>query len=103
VLRVVSSEDYGKEFPLEKDITAIGKAGADINLPADSYASHAHARLIRGDGGVSIEDLSSRNGTFIQARGKSPLQDGDRILIGTTMLEYRRSSASGTGPAAAGR
>lgn len=90
VLRVVSEEHFGREFPVTGEVLRIGKeTGADISLPDDTYASHAHARLLVRDSGVEIEDLGSRNGTFIQVRDKERLRNGDRLLIGTTVLEYR--------------
>ena len=89
VLRVVSQEDYGREFPVARDVVGIGKeSDADIALTADDYVSHAHARVAVRGSNAEIEDLGSRNGTFVEVRGRHVLLSGDRVLIGTTVLEY---------------
>lgn len=90
LLRVVSQEDFGREFLLGSEVVRIGKeADADISLHADSYMSHAHARILVRGGVPEIEDLGSRNGTYVQVRDRCRLIHGDRILIGATVLEYR--------------
>ena len=90
VLRVASQEEFGREFPLDSDVLRIGKeADADISFNGDNYMSHAHARILVRDGIPEVEDLGSRNGTFIQVRDRCRLTHGDRVLIGATVLEYR--------------
>lgn len=90
VLRVVSQEEFGREFPLDSDVVRIGKeADADISFHSDNYMSHAHARILVRDGVLEVEDLGSRNGTFVQVRDRCRLMNGDRVLIGATVLEYR--------------
>lgn len=53
--------------------------------------SRRHARLIREDGLLKIEDLGSRNGTYINGiwlfpHVAHPLQDGDIIRLGGLWL-----------------
>jgi pSer/pThr/pTyr-binding forkhead associated (FHA) protein len=90
VLRIVSEEHFGREFHITGEVLRIGKeVSADISLPDDTFTSHAHARLLVRGADVEIEDLGSRNGTFIQVRDRECLKNGDRLLIGATVLEYR--------------
>jgi pSer/pThr/pTyr-binding forkhead associated (FHA) protein len=59
----------------------------------DTYASQQHARLFGRQGGWYVEDLGSTNGTFVnEQRLASPalVQPGDKIRMGTTMLELKR-------------
>jgi pSer/pThr/pTyr-binding forkhead associated (FHA) protein len=59
----------------------------------DTYASQQHARLFGRAGGWYVEDLGSTNGTFVndQRLGAPALvQPGDRIRVGTTLLELKR-------------
>jgi pSer/pThr/pTyr-binding forkhead associated (FHA) protein len=59
----------------------------------DTYASNQHARLFGRNGAWYVEDLGSTNGTFVNdQRLAAPalVQPGDRIRIGTTILELRR-------------
>ncbi len=90
ILRIVSQEEFGREVPLRADVMRIGKErDADLAIPSDCYMSHVHARIVVRDGNPEIEDLGSRNGTFVQVRDRCRLNHGDRILIGATVLEYR--------------
>jgi pSer/pThr/pTyr-binding forkhead associated (FHA) protein len=47
-----------------------------------------------GDGRAVIEDLSSKNGTFVRGRRLADpvdLQDGDEIGVGPAVLVFRRA------------
>ena len=78
---------------LAKEILTIGRLpDCDVVLK-DRGASRRHAQIRTRDGVSTLTDLGSTNGTrlngaTVQARA---LEDGDRITIGTTVLEYRRS------------
>ena len=73
--------------------TTIGR-GAECELRIeDTYASQQHARIFGKNGGWFVEDLGSTNGTFVnEQRLGAPalLQPGDRVRVGTTVLELRR-------------
>jgi len=74
--------------------TSLGRSpGCGIALPDDTFVSQVHARVFRRDGRVWIEDLGSTNGTWLNdERVESPerLQRGDRVKIGSTILEVAR-------------
>ena len=58
----------------------------------DPGASRRHAQIRRQDGVWSLTDLGSTNGTQLngQVVQQRELADGDRVTIGTTVLEFRR-------------
>ncbi|MGZ8631346.1 MAG: FHA domain-containing protein [Actinomycetota bacterium] len=59
----------------------------------DTFVSQQHARLFAKNGSWYVEDLGSTNGTFVNdQRLASPamVQPGDRVRVGTTVLELRR-------------
>jgi hypothetical protein len=59
----------------------------------DTYASQQHARIFAKDGNWYVEDLGSTNGTYVnEQRLATPamVQSGDRIKLGTTVVELRR-------------
>ena len=73
-----------------KDLLVTGGPLVGTMLPLDEYASSRHAALTPQSDGWWIEDLSSRNGTFIDdERLSTPrqLKIGDVIRIGQTTLE----------------
>jgi hypothetical protein len=81
-----------KVFPLSKDRVIIGRLGESDVVLSDPGASRRHAEVRRQDGGFVIADLGSTNGTMVNEAsiGERALEEGDRITIGRTVLEFRR-------------
>ncbi len=84
------------EYPLTQNETNIGKAAHNHIVLTDPTVSNAHAILIAREGGYSIADLGSRNGTFVNgeklAAHAHVLRHGDTIQLGQTVLTFRHSS-----------
>jgi pSer/pThr/pTyr-binding forkhead associated (FHA) protein len=76
----------GEVFPLQPGENAVGREVGDVTFPADRYVSARHARLVVEDGGVTLADLGSSNGTFVRVVGALELSPGDQLLIGTQLL-----------------
>ncbi|MGZ8578961.1 MAG: FHA domain-containing protein, partial [Actinomycetota bacterium] len=73
--------------------TTIGRAPECELRVDDTYASQQHARIFGRNDSWFVEDLGSTNGTFVnEQRLAAPamLTPGDRIRVGTTVLELRR-------------
>ena len=75
-------------------------------LWVDVYSvSRHHARIdVRGDD-ATVEDLGSKNGTFVNGRPVqrvTPLKDGDEVRIGTVTLILRRYAGLSTQTARSG-
>ncbi|GIU98810.1 MAG: phosphopeptide-binding protein [Actinomycetota bacterium] len=76
----------------------LGQAATIGRLPAceivlsDPAVSRRHARIVRRGDAFVLIDLGSTNGTLVNGEpvGERELQDGDRITVGTTVLEFRR-------------
>lgn len=87
---MTSGVRVGTRIPVREDFLIGRDAGADLCLDEDPRVSHAHARIAVRDGSaVTIEDLGSGNGTFVngaRVSGLHPLADGDVIVVGTTAL-----------------
>jgi hypothetical protein len=90
---LIHEDGTTRELALEREVVTIGRLeGCDVVLQ-DRGASRRHAQVSMRDGVATITDLGSTNGTklngeLIQSR---PLTDGDRITIGSTLIEYRGS------------
>jgi pSer/pThr/pTyr-binding forkhead associated (FHA) protein len=73
----------------------IGKAPHNNIVIADPTVSNTHAILMVRDGGYSIVDLGSRNGTFVNGERlgthSHTLRHGDAIQLGQTVLTFRNS------------
>ena len=90
-LKFISGKYQGGEFPLkaEKQIV-IGRSSELDMVLVEDMVSRKHARImVNGTGTISIEDLGSTNGTFVNGEKvkQATLKEGDRILIGTSILK----------------
>lgn len=60
---------------------------------ADSFASERHARVFPREGQWMVADMGSTNGTYLNRRrihDPTPLNAGDQVTIGKTIVEVRR-------------
>jgi pSer/pThr/pTyr-binding forkhead associated (FHA) protein len=82
VLRGVSGPAFGKTYPIPSEQT-IGRAQeCDICVPSDEI-SRKHALVKPSPEGLSVEDLGSANGTFINGKRvqKGVLKPGDELRL----------------------
>lgn len=89
--RLILADD-GREWALDRDRSVIGRlAGSEIEID-DPGASRRHAEVRRQGGEFVVVDLGSTNGTLVNDSpiSEATLEDGDRITIGRTVLEFRR-------------
>ena len=74
----------------------IGRApGVSVWFDLDSI-SRRHARIMVGSDGATLEDLGSKNGTYVRGtvvRSPVRLGDGDEIRIGSIVVRFRASAA----------
>ncbi len=64
-----------------------------LPLPADDWVSGQHAQVRPdGEGRYFLDDLHSRNGTFLRTEGPTPVKAGDVLLCGRVLLRVADSS-----------
>ena len=94
VVRVVMD---GKAIALAEGVHTVGRdPGAALWIDS-AHISRQHARIVVRDGCVTIEDLGSRNGTFVNGgrlTTAGPLNDGDELRLGSISLSVRISSGT---------
>jgi len=79
--------DNSVRFPLLEEETTWGRSKGTYTFPDDGFMSRSHARVyLRGEN-YFLEDMGSRNGTFIKARGKTPVPQGAMVLAGGQLLK----------------
>jgi len=90
-LTLLSGAHAGAIHSLLIDVNIIGR-GRECSIRVDDPGiSRTHARVVRqGPGSYMIEDLDSRNGTFINGQrvARQALSEGDRVSVGPT-TEFR--------------
>jgi pSer/pThr/pTyr-binding forkhead associated (FHA) protein len=90
-LVVTAGTAAGRRLTLREELV-IGRAvSGEGRLGDDHELSRRHARVARdANGQLTIEDLGSANGTFVngeRARGRQVLKVGDSLQIGSTTLQ----------------
>jgi hypothetical protein len=89
----------GRQVTLAEDESVIGRA-EDAAVRVDAAGvSRRHARVVVADGAATVEDLGSKNGTYIGAELVTTprlLADGDEIRIGPVTLTFRTRLVSST-------
>jgi diguanylate cyclase (GGDEF)-like protein len=91
-LIVLAGSSVGEMFKIAKPEVVIGR-GKEADLPVlDEGVSRKHAAIRTTAAGMAVEDLGSRNGTFVngeQVTSPVVLRDGDKIQVGsTTILKF---------------
>jgi DNA-binding winged helix-turn-helix (wHTH) protein len=88
----------GRRLPLRPGENLIGR-DLDDGIRIDSpTVSRRHARISISDSEAILEDLESKNGTFVGEQavsGKMRLNDGDEIRTGSVVFRFRRTSRKG--------
>ncbi|HWD96291.1 MAG TPA: FHA domain-containing protein [Acidimicrobiales bacterium] len=86
------SDRSGQRLDVDGGLT-IGRSGdCDLTLQ-DTYLSSRHARIANDDGDLSIEDLGSTNGTYVNqelVKGRVRLERGDVVQVGGVLFEVVR-------------
>lgn len=103
--KLIIEDDEGKTtvVPLIRDEITIGrKEGNTIRL-TERNVSRRHAKLLKQNGTVFIEDLTSYNGIKVNGdriAGRASVNEGDRIQIGDYQLALKLDKGTATSPTA---
>jgi phosphoserine phosphatase RsbU/P len=91
ILQLFNQSGPGDQLPLEGDRAVLGRhPDCDVVLDAASV-SRQHAQIIKESGQYFVEDLHSRNGTFVNGKlisGRQQLHDGDKLKICDLSLTF---------------
>ncbi|MBL8740973.1 MAG: DUF4388 domain-containing protein [Myxococcales bacterium] len=100
-LRFISGKYQGGEFPLGENKEIIIGRSSDLDMVlVEDMVSRRHARIACSEADITIEDLGSTNGTFVNGEKirRANLKEGDRVLIGTSILKLVISDSSNGAP-----
>src|SRR5262245_36526382 len=82
-----------REIALSEGENGLGRDEESVAWIDVYSVSRHHARIVVSGEEATLEDLGSKNGTFVGDRriqGPVPVEDGDTIRIGTVSLVLRR-------------
>ena len=89
-LRFISGKYQGGEYPLGENGELVIGRSSDLDMVLiEDMVSRKHAKITLQPGQITISDLGSTNGTFVNGEKvkRARLKEGDRILIGTSILK----------------
>jgi predicted component of type VI protein secretion system len=93
-LVVVGGQKSGQEIPVVGKNFIIGR-GEDCQLrPGSPMVSRQHCAVLLEAGRVTVRDLGSKNGTFVNGEaisGERELKAGDKLSVGPLEFEVRVS------------
>jgi hypothetical protein len=90
--------DSGDTYPLMDSEYTVGRDDNNSIAVRDGSISGRHARIVRTDNGFAVEDLGSRNGTFVNGEKVSGqprlLTNGDLVRFGKVIMTYNEAEES---------
>lgn len=82
----------GREFPLREGVTVIGRdAAVDVQIESPGV-SRRHAAFSASRGAVSVEDLESKNGTYVDGvkiTKAVPVTPASEVRLGSATVRIR--------------
>ena len=95
-LHVLKGANEGALIPLDGDSFILGRnPDSEIHIPFTSV-SREHAQIVRVQGRFYIDDLQSRNGTFVNnqaVHSRTLLKNNDRIRICDFLAAFLENAA----------
>lgn len=81
-----------REIALREGENVLGRVDEGVAWFESPTVSRRHARIVVSGGKATLEDLASKNGTFLRDERltlPSPLSDGDEIRLGRVRMTFR--------------
>src|SRR6266567_1684532 len=96
IVRVEEGKEPGRVYEVRKDELSIGRSRESDIFLEDLAVSRLHAKILSlGNGNYALKDEGSANGTKVNGQVVNkyqtyPLQEGDRIQLGQTVLVFAK-------------
>jgi len=92
--KLIIQDDEGKTtvVPLIREELTIGRQEGNTIRLTERNVSRRHAKLLRGQEAIVIEDLDSYNGVRVNGsriQGKAEIKEADRVQIGDYLIEVK--------------
>ena len=100
-LRFISGKFQGSEYALsDAGEMLVGRSGDVQIVLSEDMVSRRHARIQFDGQRITIEDLGSTNGTFVNGEKikRADLKEGDRVLIGSSIFKVVYADAASSVP-----
>lgn len=94
---IAEGKDQGRVYEIRKNELSIGRSRESDIFLEDLAVSRLHAKILNmGNGVYALKDEGSANGTKVNGQLVNkyqtyPLQEGDKIQLGQTVLVFAKS------------
>jgi class 3 adenylate cyclase/pSer/pThr/pTyr-binding forkhead associated (FHA) protein len=78
--------DTPASLPLNEEEVSFGRSRGTYIFPEDPFMSRAHSKIYHRGEDFYLEDVGSRNGTFVKVRSKTPVPTGATVLVGSQVF-----------------
>jgi pSer/pThr/pTyr-binding forkhead associated (FHA) protein/ribosomal protein L12E/L44/L45/RPP1/RPP2 len=104
-MKLIIEDDEGRKtvVPLVRDEITIGRQEGNTIRLTERNVSRRHARLVKQNGSIFIEDLGSYNGVIVNGeriQGRTAIKEGDLVEIGDYDLGIQGEGDAAAAPAA---
>ncbi|WP_158542247.1 FHA domain-containing protein [Lujinxingia litoralis] len=86
LVHVLKGGRPGAAYCNGENTVTLGREGADVIFPDDRHVSKHHARVSWRDGKVWLEDLDSKNGSYVRIAQEVALSHGDYVFLGSELM-----------------
>jgi predicted component of type VI protein secretion system len=81
----------GSLYMVQDGEQVVGREGGQLTLAGESSVSRSHAKISKTGDSITVEDMGSTNGTFVNGQKVSaptPLHPGDAVQFGAVQYRY---------------
>ncbi|HZQ90785.1 MAG TPA: adenylate/guanylate cyclase domain-containing protein [Terriglobales bacterium] len=90
MVRIAPPDPEEMRFPLIDETVTWGRSKGTYTFPNDGFMSGAHCKIYQRGENFFLEDVGSRNGTFVRVRGAGPVPVGSSVKVGGQILRVVR-------------
>jgi pSer/pThr/pTyr-binding forkhead associated (FHA) protein len=96
IVRIEEGKEPGRIYEVRKESLSIGRSRESDIFLEDLAVSRLHASIVnQGNGNFALRDEGSANGTKVNGQPVNkyqpcPLQEGDKVQLGQTVLVFGR-------------
>ena len=94
-LKVLQGSEPGRLFELDRERSVVGRSPECDVVLDEAAVSRRHVIVMREDGDYFVQDLGSRNGTYVNQQrvvDRAPLRDGDKMLICDVLFQFQEKA-----------
>ena len=88
-----------RQIALYAGENVVGREGTGIIVLGSTTVSRRHARIVIDERGAAVEDLGSKNGTYLndqRVTAPVPMVDGDQVRTGSLLFTFRLAGPATT-------